>query len=480
MGSDLSDVEVDASEAPREEQTWTEVHSDIQIEPFVSPVGPNFEAFVNAKEIDYFCLLFGDDILIKIVDESNRFARQKLADKPEKRWVDITLPELKAYLGISIIMGINYNPRTAMYWSADEFYCNPGIKKVMPRNRFDEIKRFLHFSDSSKQMQRGEEGYDRLYKVRCLLEHCKKTFKDSYNPSKNLSVDEGMIAFKGRLSFRQYMPAKPTKYGIKVWMCADSATGYVLNHEVYLGKDKDNKDGVDLDENGLGHYVVTSMTKPFHGRYHHVYFDNFFNSPKLLQDLLGKKTYACGTVRSNRKGLPPKKKLGTGEIHIEQKGNTNLVYTQWKDKRDVAVLSTNCSPKEQHVTTQRRGRGGVISEVVKPKVVAMYNNNMGGVDQADQIRSYYPTGRASRKWYRYIFWFLFDVAIGNAFVLDKISATGRRRPKKGLEFRDHLAKQLIGGYVGRADVRRRESQKRALTVDISPENAAHHFIAKIA
>ena len=216
MGSDLSDVEVDASEAPREEQTWTEVHSDIRIEPFVSPVGPNFEAFVNAKEIDYFCLLFGDDILIKIVDESNRFARQKLADKPEKRWVDITLPELKAYLGISIIMGINYNPRTAMYWSADEFYCNPGIKKVMPRNRFDEIKRFLHFSDSSKQMQRGEEGYDRLYKVRCLLEHCKKTFKDSYNPSKNLSVDEGMIAFKGRLSFRQYMPAKPTKYGIKV------------------------------------------------------------------------------------------------------------------------------------------------------------------------------------------------------------------------------------------------------------------------
>ena len=59
---------------------------------------------------------------------------------------------------------------------------------------------------------------------------------------------------------------------------------YVLNHEVYLGKD--NMDGVDLDANGLGHYVVTSMTKPFRGKYHHVYFVNFFNSPKLLQDLL--------------------------------------------------------------------------------------------------------------------------------------------------------------------------------------------------
>ena len=62
VSSDESDVEDDASEAPREEQVWTEVHSDFQIEPFVSPVGPNFEAFVNAKEIDCFRFLFGDEI----------------------------------------------------------------------------------------------------------------------------------------------------------------------------------------------------------------------------------------------------------------------------------------------------------------------------------------------------------------------------------------------------------------------------------
>ena len=43
-----------------------------------------------------------------------------------------------------------------------------------------------------------------------------------------------MIGFRGRLSFRQYMPAKPTKYGIKVWMVADSGNGYVLNFDVYL------------------------------------------------------------------------------------------------------------------------------------------------------------------------------------------------------------------------------------------------------
>jgi hypothetical protein len=40
---------------------------------------------------------------------------------------------------------------------------------------------------------------------------------DNYNPNKEQSIDEGMIAFKGRLSFKQYLPAKPTKFGIKVW-----------------------------------------------------------------------------------------------------------------------------------------------------------------------------------------------------------------------------------------------------------------------
>ena len=51
-----------------------------------------------------------------------------------------------------------------------------------------------------------------------------------------MSIDEGMIAYKGRLSFRQFMPAKPTKYGINVWMAADAKNGYVSNFAVYLGQ----------------------------------------------------------------------------------------------------------------------------------------------------------------------------------------------------------------------------------------------------
>jgi len=50
-----------------------------------------------------------------------------------------------------------------------------------------------------------------------------------------MSIDEAMVKFKGRVFFRQYMPKKPTKWGIKVWMLAESKTGYMSNLDVYLG-----------------------------------------------------------------------------------------------------------------------------------------------------------------------------------------------------------------------------------------------------
>jgi hypothetical protein len=52
-----------------------------------------------------------------------------------------------------------------------------------------------------------------------------RTCLDNYNPNKEQSIDEGMIAFKGRLSFKQYLPAKPTKFGIKVWKRASPQNG---------------------------------------------------------------------------------------------------------------------------------------------------------------------------------------------------------------------------------------------------------------
>ena len=67
---------------------------------------------------------------------------------------------------------------------------------------------------------------------------------------------------------------------------------------MYTGK----KDG--SVEKGLGARVVKDLTSSLKGKYHHVYFDNFFTSSQLLTDLKRDGIYSCGTARKDRKGFP--------------------------------------------------------------------------------------------------------------------------------------------------------------------------------
>ena len=46
-----------------------------------------------------------------------------------------------------------------------------------------------------------------------------------YNPSRELAIDESMVAHKGRCSYLQFMSNKPIRWGLKIWVCAESATG---------------------------------------------------------------------------------------------------------------------------------------------------------------------------------------------------------------------------------------------------------------
>ena len=138
---------------------------------------------------------------------------------------------------------------------------------------------------------------------------------------------------------------KPTKRGIKVWECADSANGYVVDLSVKTGKERDAN-----AEQGLGYRVVHKLTRPLVGKNHHVFVDNCFSSIPLAENLLWDKIYLCGTVRSNWQGIPQTiaptvqqvKRLRQGDSPFLRKGN--LVITVWKDKKPVYFLSTQSNP----------------------------------------------------------------------------------------------------------------------------------------
>ena len=90
-----------------------------------------------------------------------------------------------------------------------------------------------------------------------------------------------MISFKGRLSWIQYMPKKPTKWDMKAWVLADAGNGYVYNWILYTGKDTSSTTG-----KGLGHRVVLELVQDLVGNKHTIYIDNFYTSPSLFTDLI--------------------------------------------------------------------------------------------------------------------------------------------------------------------------------------------------
>ncbi|XP_029656144.1 uncharacterized protein LOC115230047, partial [Octopus sinensis] len=100
-------------------------------------------------------------------------------------------------------------------------------------NKSDENDIYLHLTDSANGPSENEPNCDPLHKVRPVIDLLFNNYKTVYLPGKNLSVDEAMICYKGRVHFQQYMPTKPTKLGIKVWEVCESDTGYCVNFDVY-------------------------------------------------------------------------------------------------------------------------------------------------------------------------------------------------------------------------------------------------------
>jgi hypothetical protein len=248
---------------------WTAQLKPMTINQFTAPVGPTVS--IPESPLEVFELFFTRDLQEMIVKESNRYAQQVMG---KERWTQITVDELKAFLGFSILMDIHQLPSIDDYWSKDPCLHYSPIAYRIPRWLFREISRYLHFVNDTLP-PRGDPSYDRLGKVRPLIEHVGSRFASLYQPSKNLAVDEAMIKFQGRSSLKQYMPAKPIKRGIKVWVLGN---GYFSCFKVYTGR-KDDR------EVGLSAYVVKTLTNDLKHKHHHVHFDNYFTSFQLLVDL---------------------------------------------------------------------------------------------------------------------------------------------------------------------------------------------------
>ena len=385
-----------------------------------------------------------------MVTETNRDAEQVIAESvltPKsrmRRWVSTTITEMKRFLGLIFTMGLVKKVRIEEYWCTD-LTATPIFNSTMPRDRFELLLRFWHFSNNDFAV----DG-DRLSKLRGICNALIERFQALYTPGKEVSIDESMVLWRGRLIFRQYIPGKRHKYGVKLYMLCEH-TGYVWNVLVYCGK---------MDPiSGFGHAetVVLKLMEKRLDLGHVLFVDNFYTSVPLAEALLNRKTLLCGTLRKNRKHLPKKvvsTKLKKGQHIAKRKGR--IVVEKWQDKREVLMLSTYHSGKM--VDSQKQTRQGERKR--KPESIVSYNKFMCGVDRMDQMMSYYSPLRKTLKWYRKVVLQHFDMAIVNAFILYR--KVGGTKPQLG--FRKSVIDSLLS-----ADVRTSEELPR-----ISTKSFHHH------
>nr|XP_039248218.1 piggyBac transposable element-derived protein 4-like isoform X3 [Styela clava] len=459
---------------------WEKVSPKRKIRKFGGAAGVTSRGIsASSTPLDCFLQFFTVQVFNLIVEMTNLNAERKLQDINASRTKPIvfeptTLEEMKAYLGLMIAMGIVKMPVVSMYWQTKYWILNvPSFSKIMPRDRFQDLTKFLHFCDESDARPHDDPMRDRLFKLKPLLNLLEQRLMSVYKPHREISIDESLISFKGRICFREYIKTKRARVGIKVWVLAESKTGYVSRLQIYTGKDPSAS-----SEIGQASRVINDLIAPFENLNHHLYVDNFYTSPDLFASLLERGVYACGTMRPNRKGFPKDLSINDSNKRgfSDWRASGELLAQSWLDNRAVYFLSTIHSPQYPSNYTGRRfvhrkGKRNSASPYVQlkcPPLLKDYNSYMGGVDLADQMRKSHNITRKSKAWYRRVFVYLLEVCIHNARVVSEV-ARGRRW--NGGQFRQELLHELIGDFR----MTKRPSRRSVAYAATTRLTLAHHL-----
>ena len=158
------------------------------------------------------------------------------------RWKDVIVDELIVFHALLIGMAcFQYCGSIRSYWRQEQSGAIPkaDFGQYMSYRRFAEIVSALHITNAFSWMRdprNPDRNKDRLWYVRPLITWLNKRFKEAVIPGALWAYDEGMLASKHIYNcLRQYMPAKPTKWGVKVFMLCCSMTYICYNFEVYAG-----------------------------------------------------------------------------------------------------------------------------------------------------------------------------------------------------------------------------------------------------
>ena len=389
--------------------------------------------------IEYFLEFFSNELIQEITEQTRLYAVQN-----NKTNFQISNNEMKQFLGVIMLMGIVQMPDFKMYWADGSRF--PFIADLFSKTRFYEILSNFHFNDNKNAiLDRNNPNYDRLFKIRPVLESIRSKCR-SIDPEEKYFIDDQIIPFKARNTITQYLPTKPHKWGVKVFVRC-GVSGITYDFSFYKGKDPE------IEANIIPHALKFQAAKfvwklldglPDHQNFK-IYFDNYFNSLELQAAILRRGIHSIGTIRANRlrgcilRSEAELKREGRGAVDSCFDTQNSIYVVRWYDRRAITLSSTFCSTEPIGTCNRWNKLNKSQIELSCPKIVQESNSYKCRVDLFNMLNGLYRIDHRGKKWYRRVFFWALNLCTVNAWLLyrrhySQYGATG----KKSASFRDFV------------------------------------------
>lgn len=374
---------------------------------------------------DCFMEFITTEMLNEIVSSTNERGRLHT-----QNWIDTDIEEITKFIGALLLAGVylSKNEPVAQLWNRQDG--RPIFSQIMSRNRFSQLTSALRFDERSTRNERRSR--DKLAPIRTIWNKFIVRCRRNYIPNDTMTVDEQLLTFRGRCSFKMFIPSKPGRYGIKIWALCDADNNYFYNGDVYTGRQGTQR------EVNQSMRVVLELTEPISNTARNIVGDNFFSSVPLVKSLLARNLTYFGTIRQNKPELPqafqPNRFRDPESTLFGFNDNITIVSYVPKRKKAVNLISTF-----HHTAEISNNRG-------KPQVIIDYNSCKSGVDTLDQNVRKYSCKRRTRRWPMALFYNILDIAAFNSFVIFRNLHPGwhLRKPYRRRLFLITLARQLAG------------------------------------
>ncbi|XP_048879142.1 piggyBac transposable element-derived protein 4-like isoform X3 [Brienomyrus brachyistius] len=361
--------------------------------------GPTRFCISQAQDIaSTFMSFFPESMENIIIDMTNLEGEKRFSND----WQKLTATEFKAFMGLLILAGGFQSSKESIGKLWDEKMGRWIFRATMSRKRFFDLLHVVTFDNPESRALR--ESTDKLAAIRDVWDTWSSNLSIMYNPGHDITIDEHLVPFRGSCPFREYMPHKPSRSGIKLWVACDSRSSYCWKVQVYTGKPP----GEETEEN-LAKRVVLDLSEGLKGQ--NVTVGSFFTSFDLGQQLLKKKLTMTGEVCRSRPELPSDFLMSKGRrLHSSKFGffsNTTIVsYLKTKKKMNVLLMSTF---HQNPAISSRMDR--------EPCILTDYDETRGGVDTMNKLTTAYSTIRKTSRWTLALFCDMLDIAAHNACVV---------------------------------------------------------------